>query len=123
NGPYGAAESRRREGTAPTLMSAEHGGATGGEKGPDARRRPKTGRSPSTLSAPGEGANEADGPLSASAWRVENRRQGREEKGEQPYWQSARELVAGGFGAWDVGGKVAEEAVVDLEDERGRAVD
>src|SRR4029450_6539147 len=82
-------------------------------------RRPGARRSLSTLSAPGEGANEADGPLSASAWRVENRRQSREEQAEQPHRQSARELVAGGFGARDVGGEVAEEAVVDLEDEGG----
>src|SRR6185503_11921321 len=86
-------------------------------------RRPGARRSLSTLSAPGEGANEADGPLSASAGRVEDGGESREQDAEQPDRQRARELVAGGFGAGDVGGEVAEEAVVDLEDEGGRAVD
>ena len=40
----------------------------GGEKGPAARRRPKAGREAYSLyvERPGEGANEADGPLSTA---------------------------------------------------------
>jgi len=43
------------------------GAAAGGEKGPDARRRPKAGREAYLLyvERPDEGANEADGPFSA----------------------------------------------------------
>jgi hypothetical protein len=41
----------------------------GGEKGPAARRRPKTGRKAYSLyvERPGEGGNEADGPVSPAA--------------------------------------------------------
>ena len=67
-------------------------------------RRPGARRTLCTLSALGEGANEADGPLSAADRRVENRGQSREQEPEQPHGQGARELVAGGFAAWDVGG-------------------
>jgi hypothetical protein len=43
-----------------------------GEKGPAARRRPKTGREAYSwyVERPGEGGNEADGPLSAAACEV-----------------------------------------------------
>src|SRR5262245_15517040 len=54
---------------------------------------------------------------------VQDGRECGEEEAEQPDGQGTRELVPGRLAPWHVGGEVAEEAVVDLEHERGGAVD